>query len=130
MTDYRLRPHHALCLQFFVGKGYSEGFVRNMQERKQLLEGSDPEVRTVCGCDIICSCCVHAASGSCESSDKVAGFDRKVLLLTGLSEGEPIRFSKLTELAREKIIRAGKLGEVCGSCQWWQLCSSMLKNIL
>ena len=26
----RIRPHHALCAQFFVGKGYSEQFVEHM----------------------------------------------------------------------------------------------------
>lgn len=28
----RLRPHHLLCMQTFVGNGYSEAFVENMKQ--------------------------------------------------------------------------------------------------
>ena len=31
-TTYRIRPHHGMCLYFFEGKGYSEGFTKHMAE--------------------------------------------------------------------------------------------------
>ncbi|MBR1763770.1 MAG: DUF1284 domain-containing protein [Ruminococcus sp.] len=124
----KLRPHHALCLQFFVGRGYSEGFVKNMTERKQFLECADPEVELVCGCDVICWGCPHGLSGSCESAEKVAAYDREVLRLIGLPEGGSLRYSRLCALARENIIRAGRLREVCGSCQWAELCGEIQKK--
>ena len=31
-TTYRIRPHHGMCLYFFEGKGYSEGFIKHMVE--------------------------------------------------------------------------------------------------
>lgn len=30
LLNYKLRPHYALCLSFFEGKGYSNEFVENM----------------------------------------------------------------------------------------------------
>ena len=32
-TTYRIRPHHGMCLYFFEGKGYSEGFTKHMAEK-------------------------------------------------------------------------------------------------
>ena len=34
-TTYRIRPHHGMCLYFFEGKGYSEGFTKHMAEVKE-----------------------------------------------------------------------------------------------
>ena len=36
-TTYRIRPHHGMCLYFFEGKGYSEGFTKHMAEVKEWL---------------------------------------------------------------------------------------------
>ena len=36
-TTYRIRPHHGMCLYFFEGKGYSEGFTKHMAEVKEKI---------------------------------------------------------------------------------------------
>ena len=79
MSSCELRPHHALCVGFFRGKGYSEGFVENMSAFIGTLRASDP-------------------------------------LLT-------LRWSELSARAREHILSPGRLGEVCGDCQWYEICS-------
>ena len=38
MSKYLIRPHHMLCMQFFEGKGYSDGFVASMAAIKEKLE--------------------------------------------------------------------------------------------
>ena len=38
-TTYRIRPHHGMCLYFFEGKGYSEGFTKHMAEVKEWHSG-------------------------------------------------------------------------------------------
>ena len=30
--EYKIRPHHGLCIAFFEGKGYSPEFVRHMEQ--------------------------------------------------------------------------------------------------
>ena len=38
MSKHLIRPHHMLCMQFFEGKGYSDGFVASMAAIKEKLE--------------------------------------------------------------------------------------------
>ena len=48
-----LRPHHLLCLQSFVGHGYSEEFVQQMSVvKQQLTDSPDTPVKIV---QAICS---------------------------------------------------------------------------
>lgn len=48
-----LRPHHGMCLAYFEGKGYSDGFTVNMQkmleffEKAQILSLPYPEMKSV-----------------------------------------------------------------------------------
>lgn len=60
----RLRPHHGMCLAYFEGKGYSDGFTGNMQHMLELLEkGADVEM-AVFG-DEICKACPNLKHGVC-----------------------------------------------------------------
>ena len=36
-ANLRVRPHHALCMQFFRGEGYNAGFIKNTQELLEVL---------------------------------------------------------------------------------------------
>ena len=124
MQSSELRPHHALCLAFFEGKGYSGDFVRNMAKIKELLTDSDPEVRLTTDWDMICRRCPHS-DGSC--GEKAPCYDRAVLEICGLSEGQVIKWSRLSQTAEELIIKAGRLPQVCGDCQWSYICSKKCK---
>ena len=55
MSKYLIRPHHMLCMQFFEGKGYSDGFVASMAAIKEKLEKEDPQVEIVEGTDDVCN---------------------------------------------------------------------------
>ena len=49
-----LRPHHGMCLAYFKGEGYSDGFSAHMKEvLDELQKGMD--VMSCCGCDGICA---------------------------------------------------------------------------
>jgi hypothetical protein len=51
-----LRPHHALCLQFFIGEGYGDEFVAGMAGvLKSLRENPDQAVLLADGTDRICA---------------------------------------------------------------------------
>ena len=45
-SELHLRPHHLLCLQTFVGRGYSEEFVEHMTLVKKQL-ATDPRTRAM-----------------------------------------------------------------------------------
>lgn len=122
MSGSELRPHHALCIGFFRGSGYSDAFVENMTAIVAALHASDPLLTLHCGSDRICRACPHDRHGVCESAEKVSRYDAAALRLLGLSEGATLRRSELCELVRTRILAPGRLGEVCGDCQWFSLC--------
>ena len=51
--------HHGMCLYFFEGKGYSEGFTKHMAEVKEWLLGKNglASLQLVGATDEICSAC-------------------------------------------------------------------------
>lgn len=120
---YKIRPHHGMCLAYFEGKGYSQGFVRHMGEILSLLEEGALVEMTVAG-DNICSACPNLKEGVCETADKVESYDRAVLSFCNLKENEKIEFSEFTERVQEMILKTGKRAEICGGCQWNEICSS------
>ena len=98
-----LRPHHGMCLAYFEGKGYSDGFTVNMQKMLEFFEkGADIEL-TVSG-DEICKECPNLKEGSCVSAGLVEAYDRKVLEACGLSEKVQMRFQEFVENVQKNVI--------------------------
>ncbi|NLL76839.1 MAG: DUF1284 domain-containing protein [Clostridiales bacterium] len=125
VKEYEIRAHHGMCLAFFEGKGYSDGFVKYMAEIKEAL-GKDPVVRLVNRTDEICGYCPHNKLGCCDSEEKVGRYDALVFCLCGVEEGIEIRWSIFERLVEQNIISAGKREEVCGDCQWNSICRKPL----
>ncbi len=117
MSELKLRPHHALCLQFYEGKGYNEDFVRHMDEVCDAL-ADDPRVFLTEGSDDVCAACPHRDRDRCDRDEKVSAIDRRALERLGLSVPVELSWRELSALANERIIRAGKLGDVCRDCEW------------
>jgi len=124
LSDFSLRPHHALCIGFFQGKGYSGEFTENMKYIVNLLETENPEVTVTASTDRICSKCPHNQNGVC-TSDKVNTYDKKVLELCGLENGTHIKWEKLRSEVKLKILGNGRLNEVCGDCKWQYICGNL-----
>ena len=59
MVKIYLRIHHVICMQSFIGKGYSENFVQNFSNILNYIK-SNPLLKCIyfvnC-CDDICKCC-------------------------------------------------------------------------
>lgn len=121
MGIYHIRAHHGMCLAFFQGKGYSEGFAEHMGRIKRELE-ENPKILLTAGTDDICSCCPHCVAGVCRSVEKTAAYDRKVLELCGLEPGAELEWKVFERLVKERILDRGKRKAVCGDCQWDSLC--------
>lgn len=117
-----LRPHHLLCTEFFKGYGYSDGFSANMSDVISMLNADDPAVTLTAGTDVICRGCPHNKGGICDSREKVRRYDLAVLELLEVHEGGTAAWSELKRSARERIIAAGKLYQICGDCQWFHIC--------
>lgn len=112
-----LRPHHGLCLGFFEGHGYSDGFSRSMAEVLESLE-ADTLIQIAKGHDCICINCPNQNTG-CPNA---AIYDRRVLELCGLQTGQELSWSDFRKRICVYVLEAGKLAEVCGNCKWFYIC--------
>lgn len=128
MSSYKIRPHHGLCTAFFEGKGYSGDFVRNMANVIEMLERENPEIILTVGEDIICANCPNNRTHICNSNHKVGRYDDTVLEMCRLSAGDIVRWSDFRETVFEKIISAGRLCQVCGDCQWFNICGEKSRS--
>lgn len=118
---YPIRPHHGMCLAFFIGNGYSNEFTAHMQEMLDLFtKGAD--VCLTVKTDEICSACPNNSQGICEAAEKVKRYDNAVLAECGLKEGQKLAFPEFTEAVQKKIIETGKRTKICGDCQWNRIC--------
>lgn len=121
MSEYLIRPHHALCIQFFEGKGYSEEFTENMTRLIDELK-RNVSVRIVCKGDILCEKCPHNTADGCESGEKTERYDKAVMKLCGFGEGEVMTADELLGRVYKNIISSGKLSSVCHDCEWACIC--------
>lgn len=119
-TPLQLRPHHLLCLQTFVGRGYSEEFVSQMTSvKKQLTADPSTPIRLVTGADDLCAHCPNCADGHC-TSDKPEQFDRNVLQKLG-TDTTPVH-----GIPASLTLTGALLEECCPGCEWMSLCREVL----
>ncbi len=123
MFEYSLRPHHGLCIAFFIGKGYNSDFTRNMASVIEWLKLDNPQITLVSETDVICRCCPNMKNGLCTENEKVLAFDNAVMKFCGLEYRQLISWNKLSTLINKSIIKCGCRRSICGSCQWDKLCN-------
>lgn len=118
---FPLRPHHGLCLRFFQGKGYSDGFVANMGAIQSMLQ-SNPMIRLVPEMDEICGSCPNNQNGTCTAQEKVLRYDEGVLRLCSLEAGQVLHYQDFARKVTQEILQPGRREEICPDCQWSALC--------
>ena len=118
-----LRPHHGMCMAYFIGLGYSDAFSAHMAGLLEELTGDSPVCLTV-GTDAVCGPCPNNGGGTCSKPELVAGYDRAVLERCGLREGQVLPFGRFTALVQERILAPGLRPGICGGCQWNEVCAS------
>lgn len=130
----RIRAHNLLCIQGFVGRGYSPEFVRNMTEVVAAL-GPAAEVTVAAEPDAICEACPNLSPTGCrlhgEGTERgIARQDRDVMGRLGIAEGETLPWGVLLRRIAARI-RPGDLDGICGACPWLPLgvCRSGLSRL-
>lgn len=116
-----LRPHHLLCLRWFVGEGYSSEFSKNMKEIFDKLNKPNSKFKLKLENDSICIACPNLnALNICTSIDKVSSMDLKVLTNFELNTDEVYSYSaiynKIGECITDDIIK-----DICSDCEWFPL---------
>ena len=125
MEEIRLRPHHLLCIQKFVGKGYDGVFTSSLAKLVEYLR-THPETKVTLteGCDEVCTACPNKAGEACEDGEKIIEIDNGVLDACKLIYGLSDTWLNLSRAARERIFGTDKFEEICGSCQWFYICKN------
>lgn len=122
-TNLHLRPHHLLCLPTFVGRGYSEEFVKNMTlVKRQLTTNTRTPITLVSGADDLCAHCPSCVDGQC-TSEKPALFDKLVRDKLGQNSS-----STLIGIPESLRITEDLIAACCPGCEWRELCSSTLAH--
>lgn len=119
--QYKIRPHHGMCIAFFQGKGYSNEFTAHMSEMIHKLE-NDSTICITTQTDAICLKCPNNIQGICETESKVAEYDRQVLQRCGLTDRTIMPYADFKKTVYEKILLPGRREEICGNCQWSEIC--------
>ena len=120
---YRIRAHHGMCFSFFQGKGYSGEFTENMWAMKNKLE-QNLEVILVREADDVCAHCPNNRDGVCTSATKTQTYDEQVLEYCQLVPNTKIKWNDFHKSVNEHILSAGRREQICGDCQWNELCGS------
>lgn len=122
MKEYLcIRAHHMMCLAYFKGKGYSEEFTVQMAAIKEELK-NDPVIQLVCHTDSICTACPNNKDGICTTEKQVMQYDRQVLSHCNLAENDIMRYSEIEKMVYSNVLDKGKREEICGDCEWNELC--------
>ena len=121
MTVYRIRAHHGMCFAYYCGKGYNNEFTEHMWQMKGHLD-KNPIVILQAQADDICEACPNNRKGVCEKDNKAADYDRQVLSMLELHEGDTMRWLEFSRLVGKQILEVGMREQICGKCQWNHLC--------
>ncbi|MBQ3391917.1 MAG: DUF1284 domain-containing protein [Lachnospiraceae bacterium] len=115
----RLRSHHLLCMQTFVGNGYSEAFVENMKQvLARLAAEATPGFMLAEGADDLCAACPNLVNGQCTSQNP-GQFDALVMKCLSTA-GEKARM--MTEIPPSLRMTEELLEQCCPGCEWKDLC--------
>ena len=133
-----LRPHHLLCMLTYIGKGYSESFVKNFDEiasrMSQNLACGECHIHIVDGPDDVCAprlCDPADTKCHCHDQD-IADRDRMALNdVAGILDIGPLEIGSTLALspALLKELRArfkqDTIRTACRNCQWSELCTDI-----
>ena len=98
--QYKLRPHHGLCISFFS--------VKNIKKIIAELENASIVCVTLQS-DIFCEgCSSRLQDGSCSVADKVREYDQKILELCGWKEGMLLPYSEFKQDIHDNILSCRK----------------------
>ncbi|MFU0832057.1 MAG: DUF1284 domain-containing protein [Oscillospiraceae bacterium] len=127
-----LRPHHALCLQFFIGKGYGKNFIANMAAvKKHLNQYPDQSILLISGEDSLCSLCPNNQDGVCQTAEKSKRYDRRCLDACGLHIGQILPWRQLNCIMRSSVaLSVTARAAICSDCQWDSICREEQRKIL
>ncbi|HPD08199.1 MAG TPA: DUF1284 domain-containing protein, partial [Methanomassiliicoccales archaeon] len=84
--------------------------------------------RLEASCDALCAACPNAAEGVCRDHRSVLRKDRSAALFLGLPERAVLEAAPLIRSVEERMRSLTDIRQVCGDCQWAELCNEWLRG--
>ncbi|EDS76524.1 conserved hypothetical protein [Clostridium botulinum C str. Eklund] len=124
-----LRAHHLLCIQGYLGNGYSKEFTKNMDVIVENLK-VNPNIilKVINKVDDICRCCPNKLKNNlCESQEKVNNLDSKVLEFLKIEPNREYIYEELVKYIKENLTY-DMFYDICKNCGWFSMgyCKSQL----
>lgn len=123
-----LRPHHALCLRFYRGEGYSDTFNEGMAAIARSLAGGKALVRITSGTDDICKSCPRAIGGICLDEGKSGRYDEITARIASLKPNDTFTWTSLKARLDETVFSGDQFSLIYLDCTWAYMCRSTQKH--
>ena len=86
------------------------------------LESGKPFTLTAAA-DDICKACPYNTEGVCKDIEKVSRYDKAVKALFELEYGREYKYGDTAEKVKARVYSQNKLKEICGDCEWAEICT-------
>ena len=90
----------------------------------------NPHVQLTQGEDQICAACPNSNEHQGKCFYKASRYDETVRTLCKLNSDLYIEWKELHEKVEKYILKAGRLSEVCGDCEWSSICMTYAKEYI
>lgn len=116
---FNLRPHHINCIFFYIGKGYSEDFVKNMTKIIFLLQkDKNNKIKFITSCDDLCKHCPNKINNICYYNDKVNKLDQSCIKIYNINLNKIYTFNEIKNNIY-KTFNEKNFIKICQNCEWF-----------
>lgn len=132
MINITVRVHHVICMQSFIGKGYSKEFTENFSSIIQYLKLNPIQkcIKLVDYCDNICKYCPNRTqSNQCKNEIFIKYLDNSYKSICNFSYAKQYSLDEINSIIKNSIT-INKFKIICSKCQWFGICSKLIKNII
>lgn len=132
MNDITLRVHHIVCMQSFIGKGYSEKFVHNFRNILQFLKANPLHkcITLVNYCDDLCKYCPSKLpNNNCRDEHFIQYLDTSYQNILQINYEIKYSFNEINNILKYNL-NINKFNTICNNCQWFCICNKLIKNII
>lgn len=124
-----LRAHHLICLQSFIGKGYSDEFASHLKKISDFLRQKKQIIVITNKSDDICKKCPLKTGKHCSNEEQISHLDEAYLKILKLSTNMMVSFSEVTNIILNSLTKE-EFDRNCKTCQWYNICNKYLGKSL
>ena len=132
MNNITLRIHHIVCMQSFIGKGYSEKFVQNFHNIIQFLRANPlcKCITLVNHCDDLCKYCPNRLnSNNCKNEQFIHYLDTSYQNILQINYEIKYSLNEINNILKGNL-NIKTFNTICNNCQWFDICNKLIKNII